>query len=205
MYSVECHDMVFPKYAKLVFKINNAGNLSMSASPSLTPGKNPVGFAGGKLPKGTRVFDYDKEVITTITFGECLSIIDFAKNKKPIAPDGKPNKIELYKNSENFEKRISMVYTPDDNDPRVAKMVTIYFDATIYNKTGGDDNHIKFYLPLALKSLDEIARLCESYVSSIHTIKLITGLENQKSDRNKKYNNSSNSANFDGYDNIMED
>ena len=213
MYAVECHDMVFPKYAKLVFKINQAGNLSMSASPSRTPGKAPPGAVNGKLPKGTKVFDYDKEVITTITFSECLAIIDFIKTRRVMLTAEKANKVDLFKNSDNFEKKITFVYMADDNDPSIIKMATIYIDATIFGRNGAADTHIKFHLPLSLKSLEEIGEICKAYVSNVHTIKLIAGLQTQSEDKDRPYRNAGKpkaspsdiKAATSNYENIMED
>ena len=73
-YSVDIHEMVFPKYAKLQFKVNRAGNLTLIASPSYTPGKLPDGLKPGQIPKGTRIFDYDSQIVVSLTFQDCLLI-----------------------------------------------------------------------------------------------------------------------------------
>jgi hypothetical protein len=172
MYAIECHDMVFPKYAKLVFKINQSGNITISASPSLTPGKNPPGYKEGPLPKGTKVFDYTKEILVSIGFTDCLNIIAFANNKRPnITPD-KPNTVDIFRNSFEYNKHVTFTYTPDDNDPTKVKMCTIFFNSSSH----GVKN--EFYLPLSLKSLDEISELCKSYAANVTVIKTICGLEN---------------------------
>lgn len=193
MYATETYEMVFPKYAKVIFSINQAGNLSMALTPSFTPGKMPAGAVNGKLPKGTRVFDYDKEIITTVTFTECLAIIEFTKNKRLMLTPEKPNKVDIYKTSDRFEKRINFIYTADDNDPSIIKMATIYVDAIIKNQKNenGEDTRIKFYLPLSIKSLEEIAKICEAYVNNVHSIKMLADVKNfldGKSNNDRTYN-----------------
>jgi hypothetical protein len=179
MYAVECHSMVFPKYAKLVFKINQSGNMTISASPSFTPGTPPAGMENGQLPKGTRVFDYSKEILVSIGFSDCLSIIKFAENRTMFMINGKgkriDNKVDIFRNSAEYNKHVTFIYTPDDVDPNKIKMCTIFFDSSI---NGNSNSHIKFYLPLALSHLDEIAELCKAYAYNVTVIKTMCALEN---------------------------
>lgn len=176
MYAIEVYDgLVFPKYAKVIFKINPSGNLTMHASPALTPGKEPPGTVRGKVPKGTKVFDYSKEIIASLEFEDCLNIINFAKNRNHPNPDVRIGNTHytIFRNSERFNKKINFTYTMDDNDPTVAKMATIWFESVT---TAGE---IKFYLPMSLNSFDNIAEICKSYCTNITNIKLSCALYNE--------------------------
>lgn len=164
-YSIECHDMVFPKYAKMVFKINVSGNMTISAAPSLTPGKNPPGMQNGQLPKGTKVFDYTKEILVSVGFADCLAIIDFAQSRDI------SKHVDIFRKSTQWNKKVSIVYTPDDNNINIPKMATIYFESST------PEGIVKFYLPLSLKSLDELAEFCKSYTINVIPIKLMCSLE----------------------------
>lgn len=167
-YSVEIHDLVYPKYAKVVFKINQAGNITLSASPSFTPGKLPAGMVGNTPPKGSRMFDYDKEIVISLGFKDCLDIVNF-NNKRDVT-----KQVDIFRKSYDWSKKVTFVYTPDDNDPLKPKMVTIFFDLT------KADGVTKFYLPLSFASFNEIASLLESYTLTFPIIKLTCGLEEQR-------------------------
>jgi hypothetical protein len=160
-YGIDLYEMVFPKYAKLQFKINRAGNLTVVASPSLTPGQLPEGVKGGQVPKGTRVFDYDQQIVVSLIFADCLKLISFAKNK-----DIK-DAVEIFRNSAQYNKRVNMLWNPQDNDPLKVKFASIYFQST--DSTGKE---IKFKLPLSVASVEELAEIVQSYVTSFSMVKL---------------------------------
>jgi hypothetical protein len=160
-YSVDTYEMVFPKYAKLQLKINKAGNLIIGASPSLTPGQMPPGVQGGRVPKGTKVFNYEDQILVSLTFADCLNIVNFAKSKMVTST------VDIFRNSTKFNKKVSFVFAPKDDKPLEAKFATIYFSSTATEK-----KEIKFKLPISLVNLDELAQLVESYINSYQMIKL---------------------------------
>lgn len=160
-YSVDIHEMVFPKYAKLQFKVNRAGNLTLIASPSYTPGKLPDGLKPGQIPKGTRIFDYDSQIVVSLTFQDCLNIIEFAKSRNVA------NTVELFRNSDKYNKKVTISYFPDEANALKPKFVTIWF-----NSSEASGKEINFKLPLSLSNLDEIAELVKSYVHGFVMIKL---------------------------------
>ena len=160
-YSVDVHEMVFPKYAKLQFKINKAGNLALVAAPSLTPGKLPDGIKPGQIPKGTKIFDYASQIVVSLTFQDCLNILEFIKSKNVASI------VELYRNSEKYNKKVTLSYFTDDKDISKPKFATFWF-----NSTEADGREISFKLPLSLSNLEEIGELVRSYIHSFAMIKL---------------------------------
>ena len=78
-FGFETYEIINPNYAKLVFKLNNAGNLTIEAIPSLTPGVKPEGTQHGKVPKGTKVFDYETKIIISLSYSDCINISNLAK------------------------------------------------------------------------------------------------------------------------------
>lgn len=176
-YSIDLHEMVFPKYAKLQFKINRAGNLTIAASPSLTPGQLPDGVKGGQIPKGTKVFDYDQQIVVSLILSDCIKIVSFAKNKSIV------DAVEIFRNSAEYNKRVNIAYTPQDDNPTKPKFATIYFQST--DSTGKE---IKFRLPLSLGSLEEFAEVLQSYVTSFPMVKLFCQAGLQEEDLQNKEN-----------------
>ncbi len=166
-YGVFVHDMIFPKYGKIEIKINKAGNLSFYCTPSLTPGKMPAGLKPGFVPKGTKIFDYEKTVVFSLTFNDCLDLIDYAKAKNPIID------VTIFRNSDHFNKRIYFNFFPDETDPSIAKF------ATIFVQSFQDNNEIKFNIPISFDNLNEIAQVIKSYVNCMPMIKLYCGVEEQ--------------------------
>lgn len=160
-YSIDLHEMVFPKYAKLQLKINRAGNLTLVASPSFTPGVLPEGVKGGQVPKGTRVFDYDQQIVVSLIFADCLKLISFSKNK-----DIK-DAVEIFRNSAQYNKKVNLVWNPQDDSPLKVKFASMYFQST---DSAGKE--IKFKLPLSIASIEELAEVVQSYVTSFATVKL---------------------------------
>lgn len=169
-YSVDVYDMVFPKYAKLQFKINKAGNMTLTAAPAITPGKLPDGVKPGQIPKGTKIFDYDSQIVISLTFQDCLKIIDMAKSKNVTTS------VELFRNSDKYNKKVTLSYFPDDQDPTKVKFATFWFNST--NESGKE---INFKLPLSISNLEEIAELIKSYVNCFAMIKLFCQQQLQQS------------------------
>ena len=97
-FGFETYEIINPNYAKQVFKLNNAGNLTIEAIPSLTPGVKPEGTQHGKVPKGTKVFDYETKIIISLSYSDCINISNLANNPKPNA------NLKLYRNSTRFSK-----------------------------------------------------------------------------------------------------
>ena len=153
--------MVFPKYAKLQFKVNKVGNMTLTAAPAYTPGKLPTGVKPGQIPKGTKIFDYDSQIVVSLTFQDCLSIVKFAESKN-IA-----NSVELFRNSDKYSKKVTLSYFPDEADALKPKFATFWF-----NSTESEGKQINFKLPLSLSNLEEIAELIKSYVQNYTMIKL---------------------------------
>jgi hypothetical protein len=174
-YGIDLYEMVFPKYAKLQFKINRAGNLTVVASPSLTPGVLPEGVKGGQVPKGTRVFDYDQQIVVSLIFADCLKLISFAKSKSVT------DTVEIFRNSAQYNKRVNVVWNPQDNEPLKAKFASLYFQST--DATGKE---IKFKLPLSIASVEELAEVVQSYVTSFSMVKLFCQSSLQDEDSESK-------------------
>lgn len=167
-YGIEFHELVFPKYAKLVFKINKAGHLVLAASPSLTPGKYPPGVRPGVIPKGTKIFDYDNSIIVSLEFSDCLKLLDYIESKSPLVT------VDVYRNSNLYNKKITFNYFPLETDPSIAKFASIFF-----NCTDSDGKEIHFNLPLSFDNLNEMGKIIESYVNNYAMIKLFTAVEAQ--------------------------
>jgi len=159
-YAIDVHEMVFPKYAKLQFKINKGGNLTLAASPSLNPGQLPEGTKGGKVPKGTKVFDYEKQIITSLGISDIIKLINMSKSTVPT------ENVDIFRNSFKYNKKITFAYNLDDQTGKI-KFITIYFQST--DESGKE---IKFYLPISLVNFEEVAQILQSYLSSVCSIKL---------------------------------
>lgn len=168
-YSVSVNEMIFPKYAKIEFKINKVGNLTLSASPSFTPGVLPEGIKPGIIPKGTKIFDFkNSEIVVSLKFEDCLNIIKFNNNR--ITAD----KVELYRNSDFYNKKITIVYFPDENTGK-PKFATFWF----YYKDLKNGETRNFKLPISLTDFDTFCRIIESYVNNFSMIKLYCGVQLQ--------------------------
>ena len=176
-YSIECHDMVFPKYAKMVFKINVSGNMTISAAPSLTPGKNPPGMQNGQLPKGTKVFDYETKIIISLSYSDCINISNLANNPKPNAT------LKLYRNSTKFSKTVTITCNEDTSNNN-KYYFTLNFDSTTI-----DGVNTKFKLPMSDVIFEEFATVLSSYVNSYHMIKYYNQVEKAKADEMKEIKN----------------
>ncbi len=116
---------------------------------------------GGQVPKGTRVFDYDQQIVVSLIFADCLKLISFAKSKSV------KDSVEIFRNSSQYNKRVNIVWNPQENEPLKPKFASIYFQST--DVTGKE---IKFKLPLSIASVEELAEVVQSYVTSFSMIKL---------------------------------
>ena len=74
-----------------------------------------------------------------------------------------------------------------------------------------EDTRIKFYLPLSIKSLEEIAKICEAYVNNVHSIKMLADVKNfldGKSNNDRTYNKKPSASDIHEvaikYSNLME-
>jgi hypothetical protein len=164
-FGFDMYEMVNPTWAKLVFKLNNAGNLTIEAAPSLTPGVKPEGLEHGRVAKGSKIFDYEKKIIVSMLFADCLKIVDFARevdiNKS----------VKMYRNSARFSKVITLNYVEDNNRGAYA---VISFDST-----DGNGVNTKFKLPMNLDALAEFAQIHKSYIDCFHMIKYYTQVQSK--------------------------
>ena len=170
-YGVDIHEWVFPKYAKITLKINTNGSLSLALAPSFTPGKLPAGVKPGQIPKGMKLFDYDKTIIVGLSFSDCLQIVDYAKIKSPV------NEVDIYRNNNRFNKKIKFTWFPDEENPAKAKFSTIFAQQTI------GDTEVKFNIPLSFDNLDEFSTLLTSYINNYPIIKLFCAAEEQAEEK----------------------
>ena len=178
-YSIDMHELIFPKYAKLQFKINKAGNLTIAASPSITPGQMPEGIKPGAVPKGTKIFNYDAQIVTSLTFSDCLAILDF------ISSANVAKTVDIYRKSSKYDKKLTFAYTPSETDASKPKFLTLYFSSI----DNGKEN--KFKLPLSLASLAEVYKIIDSYVLNFAMIKLFCQADLQNSGISDNYNRDS--------------
>lgn len=173
-FGFETYEIINPNYAKLVFKLNNAGNLTIEAAPSFTPGVKPEGSQFGKVPKGTRVFDYENKIIVSMSFADCLNIMRMANN--PIPDDT----IKLYRNSNRFTKTITISCNQDMNDPER------YYFSMNFDSTTVDGINTKIKLPMSSSIFYEFSMVLNSYVNCYHMIKYYNAVEKAKLEKDKE-------------------
>ena len=166
-YGVDIHELVFPKYAKMAIKINTNGSITLLMTPSFTPGKMPEGVRPGQIPKGLKIFDYDKTIAISLTYSDCISIIEYAASKLPTV------EVNVYRINNKFNKKVTFTWMPDEEDPGKAKF------ATIFAQQREKEQEVKFNIPLSFNNLDEFALLLSSYVNNYAAIKLFCGAESQ--------------------------
>ena len=121
-FGFETYEIINPNYAKLVFKLNNAGNLTIEAIPSLTPGVKPEGTQHGKVPKGTKVFDYETKIIISLSYSDCINISNLANNQAKCY-------FKLYRNSTRFSKTVTITCNEDTSNNN-KYYFTLNFDST---------------------------------------------------------------------------
>lgn len=160
-YGVEFHELVYPKWGKIRLRINGKGQLIFIANPSLTPGKMPENLKPGVIPKGTRVFDYDsnKECLLSLSLGECMQIVDFAKTKNAADSVGI---VHRYKGDIK-----SLQFSWGTNNNGEVTICNIN-----YSKKTPLDENIKMYIPVPFTGLREIVSIINSYIQNYSVIKV---------------------------------
>ena len=179
-FGFETYEIINPNYAKLVFKLNNAGNLTIEAIPSLTPGVKPEGTQHGKVPKGTKVFDYETKIIVSLSYSDCINISKLANNPKPNTT------LKLYRNSTKFSKTVTITCNEDTSSSADSKK---YYFTMNFDSTTIDGVNTKFKLPMSDAIFEEFATVLSSYVNSYHMIKYYNQVEKVKADEMKEVKN----------------
>lgn len=159
-YGVEFYELVYPKWAKIRFKISDKGKFLFILNPSLTPGKLPDGITPGVVPKGTKIFDYSKEneCILDISVSECLKIIDFAKSQNLA------DSVKLLHSRYGQTKTLTFTWgTGKSNEIELCNIN--------YLRKGVDNDDQKIYVPVPFTGLREIVSILNSYVSNFVMIK----------------------------------
>lgn len=176
-FGFEIHEIINPNYAKMIFKLNSAGNLTIEAFPSFTPGVKPEGTQHGKVPAGTRVFDYEKKIIVSLGYMDCVNIVHMFDEPNINLP------LKLYRNSIKFNKTItiSCQESADSTPNDVKYYYTINFDSTT-----SDGANIKFKLPMSSVIFEEFAEILRSYTNNYHMIKYYNQVEKAKTEKIKK-------------------
>jgi len=159
-YGVVFHDIVYPKWAKVRFKISAKGKLLIIINPSLTPGKLPEGLKPGMIPKGTKVFDYDdnKECILSLSLAECLKIIDFAKNQNSAET------VDIIHRQYGDTKTLAFGWSTTNNGEISICNINYY-------KKSPDGTEYKTFIPVPYAGLREIVTILNSYVNNYVFVK----------------------------------
>jgi len=162
-YGVDFYEFQNEKWGKIGLKINNVGNLQLVLVPSLKPGEIPPKDPKTKrITKGSKVYDYEKEVLINVEFNDCLNIIEMAENQNI---NDKP--ITLFRNSEKFSKTINIQwYAPDDENISTATFFVKFKDFT------KDRDEISFKIPVSIDTFIKITTSIQSYVTCLPIIKL---------------------------------
>ena len=179
-FGFETYEIINPNYAKLVFKLNNAGNLTIEAIPSLTPGVKPEGTQHGKVPKGTKVFDYETKIIISLSYSDCINIAKLIDTSTPAT-------LKLYRNSSRFSKTVTITRN-DDTTNNTNGSRKFYFTLN-FDSTTIDGVNTKFKLPMSDVIFEEFATVLSSYVNSYHMIKYYNQVEKAKADEMKEIKN----------------
>ena len=154
-YGVELHSLVYPKWAKIRFKLSAKGKLLFIMNPSLTPGKAPEGVRG-MVPKGTKVFDYDKEkeCLLSLSLAECMKIIDFAKAQRLAET------VDLI-HVLHGEKKL-LKFSWNSNSSGEVSVCNVN-----YTKKSSDDQELsKIYVPIPFDGIREVVTILNSYVNN---------------------------------------
>lgn len=166
LYPVEIWNTVNPKYFNLVLKISNSGQLILAATPSYTPGKLPAGVQKGRVPKGTKVFNYEKTIVVGLEFADCFNIVNFIENMDPT------DKVEIYRKLQGvFDKSVNLQWNVEGKKINNAVM---YFNMT---ESGNDS---KVMIPFGMQILSEFSEVIKSYMNNMPMIKLFcNGVEGE--------------------------
>jgi hypothetical protein len=172
-FGVEFHDIVYPKWSKIRFKISSEGKFLFISNPSLTPGKLPEGIQKGKIPKGVKIFDYDKEkeCIMSLSLNECLQIVDFAKKQNIV------DTVDIIHQLNGETKKLSFSWVTGDRGEINLCNIT-------YTKKTNDDNkeNAKIYIPVPFSGIREIAAIMNSYINTYAMIRLFCLSEESSSE-----------------------
>jgi hypothetical protein len=164
-YGVEFFEFQNEKWGKIGLKISNIGNLQLVLTPSLTPGIIPQKDPKTKKNiKGIKVYDYSKEVLSTLEFNDCLNII---KMGEELNPNSEP--IVLYRNSEKFLKTININwYVPDGENISTSTFFVKFKNLSKKNE------EINFKIPVSIETFLKIKTSIQSYINCLPMIKLFT-------------------------------
>lgn len=162
-FGIDLYNLVYPKWAKLRFKLSDQGKLLFIANPSLTPGKMPDGVKPGVVPKGTKIFDYSKEseFNMALTISECLQIIDFVKTQLPA------DTVDIIHKFRGDTKTIKFSWVTGNTGD------VDFCNINISMISGPDGETKKIFVPIPFSGLREILAILNSYVNNIVTIKTL--------------------------------
>lgn len=158
-YKLELYKLVYPKWAAAMIEISPKGKLTFVISPSKTPGTLPAGFKGGSIAKGTKVFDYEKELAVSLSLAECLQILDFIKAQNAVQT---VEFIHMYKGTSS---KFSMAWSTGKSTKVEVCNINI-------NRTEGEEKK-KVFIPIPFNGMREIAVILDSYIKNYAVIKLI--------------------------------
>lgn len=164
-YGIDFFEFQNEKWGKIGLRINNVGNLQLVLCPSLMPGEIPAKDPKTKkIAKGTKVYDYTKEVLANVEFNDCLNIISMAEQ---LNPNGEA--ITLFRNSDKFSKTINITwYAPDGENISTATFFVKF------KEFHSDRGEISFKVPVSVETFLRIATAIQSYITCLPMIKLFT-------------------------------
>lgn len=165
-YGIELHHLVYPKWAKIRFKLSDKGKLLFIINPAITPGKLPDGIKPGVVPKGTKIFDYseDKECIISLSLSECMKLVDFVKTQCLV------DTVELKHKLNGELKVLQFKWVPNKSGTEID------FCNIIYNKYNGetsDKSAQNIFVPIPFEGLREIVAVINSYLNNFVTLKTL--------------------------------
>lgn len=159
---IKVWEFINPKWGRVHILLNKSGDLLIEGIPSKEPGKEV------KVSKGVKVFDYDKNVIFKLTYGEVFGIWDFISRIM----------INQMKNHEEDLELTFIRQTEEVSKRLVFKKLKDYGNAIIWFKDKYSLIDIKF--PMSLKTLEEMGLVLESYLKNIAVIKGLVGLRKEE-------------------------
>jgi hypothetical protein len=156
-YGVEFHSLIYPKWAKLRFKISSEGKFLFISNPAITPGKLPDNIQKGKVPKGTKIFDYDKnkECIMSLSLAECIQIVDFAKLQNIAST------VDIIHQLNGETKKLTFSWVMGDKGE--INLCNINYTKRAVEE-GKEDS--KIYIPVPFTGIREIVAVMNSYISN---------------------------------------
>jgi len=163
-YGAEIYSYVHPKYAKLVCKVGINGGLLVLATPSRTPGELPAGvdMKKGKIPKGTKFMNYDKQVVLQLNPADISLIRNFYNSK--LAAD----KVEIIRTSGDKTIVRGMVFEWMPTKDERSKPSGV--SCKVYQNKGDDKTFIN--IPMNGEIFSQFVDICIAYLTSYPMIKL---------------------------------